>query len=152
MTWGQKFRLTPDPDWPPTGFCVFSGIRIWCQKYVKNRTPIRSHFSISAMAGVCVVISLSKSMGKSELDRRLQPDSEQESHSKIWISARAGSGFKNFGTGVESESEKVTPATSEPQMITEPGSSEISDLLLFAILLLRVKEERLSITFLMCVV
>ena len=43
-------------------------IRTWSPKFVKNRTRTRSHFSISAVAGVCVVISLSKSMGKLRLD------------------------------------------------------------------------------------
>ena len=46
--------LGPDPDYRSRGFCGF------CadpdpEKFVKNRT--RSHFSISALAGVCVVIS-----------------------------------------------------------------------------------------------
>jgi len=45
----------------------------------------------------------------------LQPESEQESDSNIGKIAGSGSGpgFKNFGTGAESESEKVTPATSD---------------------------------------
>jgi len=37
---------------------------------------------------------------------------EQDSDSQIWKIAGPGSGFKNFGTGLESKSEKVTPATS----------------------------------------
>ena len=40
----------------------------------------------------------------------MQPESEQESDSQIW--KISGTGFKNFETGAESESEKVTPATS----------------------------------------
>jgi len=38
------------------------------------------------------------------------PEFEQESDSQIW--KNSGPGFKNFGTGAESESENVTPATS----------------------------------------
>ena len=53
---------------------------------------------------------LSKNMGKLKLDWWLYPASEQESDSQIW--KIAGPGFKNFGTGEESKSEKVTPATS----------------------------------------
>jgi len=41
----------------PDGFCVFLSARIRSQNFVKKRTRIRSHFSISAVAGVCVVIS-----------------------------------------------------------------------------------------------
>jgi len=42
------------------------------------------------------------------------PESEQESDHQIWKIAGPGSGpgFKNVGTGAESKSEKVTPATS----------------------------------------
>ena len=40
--------------------------------------------------------------------------SEQHSDSQIW--RIAGPGFKNFGTVAESESEKVTPATSDSQI------------------------------------
>ena len=36
---------------------VFVLTRIRSKKFVKKRTRIRSHFSISALAGVCVVIS-----------------------------------------------------------------------------------------------
>jgi len=40
----------------------------------------------------------------------MQPVPEQESDSQNWNIAVPG--FKNFGTGTESEPEKVTPATS----------------------------------------
>jgi len=45
---------------------------------------------------------------------------EEESYSQIKKFAGPGSGprFKNFGTGAESESEKVTPATSDTHNIT----------------------------------
>jgi len=54
--------LGPDPDYRsrlPQDSAVFVLTRIRSQKFVKNRTRtrIRSHFSISALAGVCVVIS-----------------------------------------------------------------------------------------------
>ena len=57
---------------------------------------------------------LSKNMDKLRLDWWLQPESEQVSDSQIWRIAGPGSGrgFQNFRTGAESESEKVTPATS----------------------------------------
>jgi len=74
----------------------------------KTGYGIRSQRSILAIAGVCVVIYLSKNMGKLRLDRWLQPESEQGSDSQIW--KIAGPGLKNFGTGTESK--KVTPATS----------------------------------------
>jgi len=51
-----------------SAFLFRSRIRTWSPKFVKNRTRTRSHFSISAVAGVCVVISLSKSMDKLRLD------------------------------------------------------------------------------------
>jgi len=46
------------PESTPTGFCVFLSdrIRTRSQKFLKNRTRIQSRFSISAVAGVCVVI------------------------------------------------------------------------------------------------
>jgi len=40
------------------------------QKFVKNPTQILSHFSISAVAGICVNF-LSKNMGELRLDRWL---------------------------------------------------------------------------------
>jgi len=43
------------PDSTPAGFCVFLSDRIRSQKFGKNRT--RSHFLISAVAEVYVVIS-----------------------------------------------------------------------------------------------
>jgi len=52
--------LGPDPDyWSrlPQDSAVFVLTRIRSQKFVKNRTRIPSHISISALAGVCVVIS-----------------------------------------------------------------------------------------------
>ena len=60
---------------------------------------------------------LSKNTSKLQLDRWLQPETEQESDSQIW--KLAGPGFKNFGTGAESESEKVTPATSVRKSLIE---------------------------------
>jgi len=52
-------------------------------------------------------------MGKLRLNRWLYPESEQESDSQISKIAGpgCGPGLKNFVTGAESESEKVTPAT-----------------------------------------
>ena len=49
----------------------------------KTGYGIRSQRSILAIAGVCVVIYLSKNMGKLRLDRWLQPESEQGSDSQI---------------------------------------------------------------------
>ena len=40
-------------------------------------------------------------------------ESEQESNSQIWKISGPGSGFKNFGTGAEWESEKESPAISD---------------------------------------
>ena len=42
----------------------------------------------------------------------VQQESEQESDFQNWKISGPRSGFKNFGTGAESESEKVTTATS----------------------------------------
>ena len=79
--------------------------RVRSQIFGKNRT--RCHFSISAVEGVCSVFSWVKTR-KLRLGRLLQPESEQESDSQIW--KIAGTAFKNFGTGAESE--KVIPSTS----------------------------------------
>jgi len=56
----QTPEVGPDPDYRSrlrldSAFFFRTRIRTWSQKFVKNRT--RSHFSISAVAGVCAVIS-----------------------------------------------------------------------------------------------
>ena len=62
---------------------VRTRIRARRQKFVKNRTRIRSHLSITAEAEVCVVVSLIKTnAGKSPFDQ-CSPESEQESDSQI---------------------------------------------------------------------
>jgi len=53
-------EVGPDPDYrsrfrQDSGF--FFRTRIRSQKFVKHRTRIRSQFSVSAVAGVCAVIS-----------------------------------------------------------------------------------------------
>ena len=55
-------EVAPDPEcgsqiWQDSVFFVQTRIRPRIKKFVKNRTRIQSHFSISALAGVCVVIS-----------------------------------------------------------------------------------------------
>jgi len=55
-------KVGPDPDYrsrlqQDSAFFFQTRIRNRSQKFVKNRTRIRSNFSISAVAGVCVVIS-----------------------------------------------------------------------------------------------
>ena len=48
------------PESTPAGFCIFLSEpdpEYRSQKFVKKRTFIRSHFSILAVAGICVVIS-----------------------------------------------------------------------------------------------
>ena len=69
---------------------------------MKNADPDRSHFNFGSSRSLCDHF-LRKNMGKFLLDRR-EPDSQ--------IKKISTSGFKNFGTGAESESEKMTPATS----------------------------------------
>ena len=52
--------LGPDPDYRsrlPQGSAVFVLTQIRSKKFVKNRSRIQSHFSISTLAGVCVIIS-----------------------------------------------------------------------------------------------
>jgi len=93
------------PESTPEGFCVFLSARIRSQKFGKIRTRSESLFNFGRSRSLCGQY-LSKNMGKLRLDRRLQPETEQESDSQIWNIA--GSGLKNFGTGAESESEKVT--------------------------------------------
>jgi len=51
-----------DPECPrrpqrDSAFFIRTRIQTRSQKFVKNRTRNRSHFSISGVAGVCVVIS-----------------------------------------------------------------------------------------------
>jgi len=43
-------RRSAVPESTRVGFCVFLSDRIRSQKFVKNRTRIKSHFSISAVA------------------------------------------------------------------------------------------------------
>jgi len=45
------------PESTPVGFCVFCSDPDPESKICENRTRIRGHFSISAVSGVCVVIS-----------------------------------------------------------------------------------------------
>jgi len=88
----------------------FFRTQIRSQKFVKKRSRIRGHFSISAVTVVCVVISYVKIWVNygwiSDCSR--QPESKQESDSQIWKIAgpSSGPGFKSFGTGAESESGK----------------------------------------------
>jgi len=82
------------------------------QKFGRNR--IRNHFSISEGAGVNVVISYVKTLVNYGWSRSLN-------WCRIFkFEKLPESGFKNFLTGAESESERVTPV-----------SSEISDLPIF---------------------
>jgi len=66
-----KAEVGPDPDYrsrlrQDSAFFFRTRIRTRSQKFVKNRT--RSHFSISAVAGVCGHV-FGKNMGKLRLDR-----------------------------------------------------------------------------------
>ena len=99
------------------------------QKFVKNRTHIRGHFSISVLAGVCVFISLAKtwvnygwiddcnrSLNRSRIPNfeNLQvPDPDPDS--------------KIFGRGAESASEYVTPATSLIHQSTPTGRAILTN-------------------------
>ena len=87
--------------------------RIRSKKCVNNRTRIRSHFSISAAAGVCAVVSWARTWGGSRFDR-WSPASEEGSDSQILKNFWSGPGFKHFGA--ESESEKVTPSTCDEHL------------------------------------
>ena len=99
------------PESTPAGFCVFLSdpdpeFKIW----EKLDADPGSLFNFGSSRSLCGHF-LNKNMGKLRLDRWLFPESEQESDSQIW--KIAGPGLKNFGTGTESESEKVTLATSD---------------------------------------
>jgi len=96
------------PESTPAGFCVFLADPE--SKSCEKPDP-ESLFNFGSSKSLCGHF-LSKKMVKLQLDRWLQPESEQESDSQIWKTV--GPGFKNFGTGAESESEKVTPTTSAP--------------------------------------
>ena len=74
---GQRWHRSRSGVLQDSTFSLGPGSGSGVKKFAKNRIRIWSHFSISAVAGVCVVISLSKNMGESGLDRWLQPDSEQ---------------------------------------------------------------------------
>jgi len=54
-----KFRISDFRSrlWQDAAFFLRTRIRTHSQKFGKKRTRTRSHFSISAVAGVCVVIS-----------------------------------------------------------------------------------------------
>jgi len=98
------------PKSVPAGFCVFLSDQdpestIW----EKMDPDPKLLFDFSSTRSLCSYFS-NKNMGKLWLDQWLQPESEQESDSQIW--KIDGPGFKNFGTGVESETEKVTLGTS----------------------------------------
>jgi len=56
----SETEVGPDPDYRSRlwqDFTLFSRTRTRSQKFVKKRTRARSHFSSSAVAGVCAVIS-----------------------------------------------------------------------------------------------
>jgi len=53
----RQFSKNCSRLWRDSAFFFRTRIRTWSQKFVKNRTRIWSHFSISAAAGVCEVIS-----------------------------------------------------------------------------------------------
>jgi len=65
---------------------------------------------------------MEKKHGEITVGSMIVAESKQESDSQIWRTA--GPGFKNLGTGAESESEKVTPATSALNLLRKIGGSE----------------------------
>ena len=80
------------------------------QKFLKNRNRIHSHFLFAAVGVSLVWYFLSKTLlnfGCIDGVRSLKT-------SRIFKfeNFRPGSGFKNFGTGAESDFEHVTPTTS----------------------------------------
>ena len=48
------------PESTPAGFCVLLSDRIWSQKFVKNRTRIRSHFHFGSSRSMCACSLLGK--------------------------------------------------------------------------------------------
>ena len=68
-------------------------------------------FRRSSLCGFRIRYFLSKNIAEFQ-PHRWQPESEQESDSEIWKFFGPGSGFKNFKTGADSESEDVTTAIS----------------------------------------
>jgi len=121
--WSQKIRKseisldTGMPGSTPAGFCVFLSDP---ESKIHEKPDPNSVFHFGSSKSLCGNF-LGKNMGKSRLHRWSQPESEQESDSRIWRIAKSGSGpgFKNFGTAAESESAKVTPATSAVHMHRE---------------------------------
>jgi len=98
------------PESTPAGFCVFLSdpeSKI-CEK--PDPDPV-SLFHFGSSRSLCGHF-LIKNMGKSRLDRCLQPDSEQESHSQIWKIPGSAPGFTNFGKEQTRSLKKYTPATS----------------------------------------
>jgi len=59
LDWIRGGNGTGGPESTPEGFCVFLSDPdpARSQKFEKKRTQTRSHFSILAVAGICVVIS-----------------------------------------------------------------------------------------------
>jgi len=96
----------------PAGFCVvLSDPDLDLESKIYEKLDPESLFNFGSSRSLCGHF-LSKNMGKLRWDGWLQPETEQESDSQIWRITGPGSGpgFKNFGTGTESE--KVTLATS----------------------------------------
>jgi len=109
----------------PARFCVFLSDPDPQSKICeKQDLDPGSIFNFGSSRNLCGHF-LGKIICELRLDGWLQPESQQESDSQIW--RIAGPGFKNFATVAESESEKVTPATSAAEMITIRFAGWISD-------------------------
>jgi len=94
----------------PAGFCVFFSDPDPKSKICEKPDPDpESLFHFGSSRSLCGHFC-SKIMGKLQLDWWLQPESEQGTDSQI--EKISGLGFKNFGTGAELGSGKVTPVTS----------------------------------------
>ena len=97
-------------------------LRTRSQTFVKYLTWIRRHFIFGSgrtLSGLYKWHRLITNIYEFRLYRWL-PEFEQESDSQIWKKFGPGSAFTNVGTGAESESENVTPATSGHLVLGRP--------------------------------
>ena len=96
------------------GYYAFFGPGSGIKKFWKtgSGSGVIFIFGSRILRGLYKCDFLSKNIAEFRLHRWL-PEYEQESDSQIWQNFGPGSWFKIFATGAESESENVTPATSD---------------------------------------
>jgi len=94
-------------------FGIGAGVKILWKTGLKSKVTFHFQQQESVWFSYTVWLFLSKYIAGFPLHRC--PASEQESDSQIWKVLGPGSGFKNFRTGTEEESENMTMATSSLQ-------------------------------------